>query len=79
MCAQYEEQLREKDSVLEFVSVEISKIKEQQSRDQTLLQSKESQCEELSSVLRERQQQVKEQTEEIVVLLETVEKARNAS
>ena len=61
------------------MSVEISKIKEQQARDQTLLQSKESQCEELSSVLRERQQQVKEQTEEIVVLLETVEKARNAS
>ena len=59
--------------------MEISKIKEQQARDQTLLQSKESQCEELSSVLRERQQQVKEQTEEIVVLLETVEKARNAS
>lgn len=77
-CAHYEEQLREKDSVLEFVSVEISKIKEQQAADQKLLEGKDAQCQELSTLLQERQQQVKEQTEEIVVLLDTVEKARMA-
>lgn len=54
MEQQYEEQLREKDSVLEFVSVEISKIKEQQQEDKQRLEAKEKENAEVASILKER-------------------------